>query len=74
MEADRFSGHEPVGGITEDAPSLLEAVGDLNVRDDPRGRLQRARTARRLNDGRPSRGMQSEARLAVLAVRSESRI
>ena len=38
MEADRFSGHEPVGGKTEDAPSLLEAAGDLNVRDDPRAR------------------------------------
>ena len=134
IEADRFSGHEPVGGMTEDTPSLLacishhptvkardtpamtslrllavldvlsstparakrraprpdgplthfasprdekcrlEAVGDLNVRDDPRGLLPRARTARRLNDGRPSRGMQSEARLAVPTVRSESRI
>ena len=69
MEADRFSGHEPVGGKTEDAPSLLEAAGDLNVRDDPR-----ARTALRLNDGRPSCGMKSEARLAVPTVRSESRI
>jgi hypothetical protein len=55
MEADRFSGHEPVGGKTENAPSLLEAAGDLNVRDDPRG-------------------MQSEARLAVPTVRSESRV
>ena len=61
MEADRFSRHEPVGGKTEDAPSLLKASGDLNVRDDPRGRRPRARPARRLNDGRPSRNAERSA-------------
>ncbi len=39
----------------------LEAAGDLNVRDDPRGRLPRARTARHLNEGRPSRNAERSA-------------